>query len=1097
MKNTNAKMSVRTKSNPVWFKLFATALMILIIAPWANAQSGQVSGKILDRNGEPVAGAFVRVVGTQTGTMTETDGSYSLKASTGQELEVSFMGFKTQTVSVGTSPVNVVLEQDNTTLEESVVVGYGVQKRRDIVGAMEVVKTEEIQERTGSAMNMTRALQGNVPGLTLTFTDGKPSRGATVRIRGNVTSIGSGGSALVLIDGVEGDMNSVNPEDIESITVLKDASSTAVYGARGTFGVILLTTKTPEKGQAKVTYNGTVNFAQRTVKPEFVWDGLKWTNDFIEAYNNCRLVDPTGINNSFPYNREWHQELERRSNDPTLDAVRINTQGNYEYFGNTNWYDLFYKDWTVSHQHNINVSGGTDAASYYVSGRIFDQGGIYKVGDDKYRTYNLSAKGNVNIRPWFRVENKTELTYYKSHQPTNHTGVSINNYNPYRMFAHQAYPMTVPYNPDGSWTNAAVYTGYAGFVEGDSWRKDQKFTVTNKTTVTIDIIKDILTAKASYAFYHRQSGIRRSIAQHTYSTAPGITSQRPTDSMYTQTENTQQRNTADATLTYTPNLGPNNHLSLMAGWNIEDLRYKSNYYSRQGMIDSSKPNFTLVDGENFEMKDNGSYNSGLVGVFYRLSYNYKGRYLVELSGRGDGNSRFPAGQKWGYFPSGSIGWRISEEPFLKNANWLDNLKIRLSAGTSGNGLISNAYAYMSTMSLSKSSVVDNGNIFKYTSAPSPIPDGLTWEKASTYDIGLDFEALNGRLNLTADVYRKMTTDMYVAGDELPAVFGNSAPKGNYADMKTNGWELSVGWRDSYNVGGRNLSYNIKAAVWDSRSFITKYTSKTGTLPTNYSTKYYEGMEIGELWGYTCNGLYQTADQLAEAPDYSKFKSEKWSPNLGDPIYEDLNGDGKINNGDNTISNHGDLKVIGNTSPRYLYSINLGINWNGIGLSAMLQGVGRRDWYPAKESNLFWGKYGRPYSVDLPQHAYERWSEDNPDAYWPRLVGYNASNTNGILSQPNTRYLQSAAYLRLKNLSIDYTFPKKIVEAMRLQALKVYVTGENLLTWTPLKKHAVNFDPENIYAGDTDFLSTAGGDGSGDGEGYPVMRTFTIGLSITF
>lgn len=1097
MKNTNARMSVRSKSGKTWFKFFATALMILIIAPWANAQSGQVSGKILDKNGEPVAGAFVRVVGTQTGTMTETDGSYSVKAAAGQELEVSFMGFKTQTVSVGTSPVNVILEQDNTTLEESVVVGYGVQKRRDIVGAMEVVKTEEIQERTGSAMNMTRALQGNVPGLTLTFTDGKPSRGATVRIRGNVTSIGSGGSALVLIDGVEGDMNSVNPEDIESITVLKDASSTAVYGARGTFGVILLTTKTPEKGQAKITYNGTVNFAQRTVKPQFVWDGLQWTNDFIEAYNNCRLVDPTGINNAFPYNREWHQELERRSSDPTLDEVRINTQGNYEYFGNTNWYDLFYKDWTISHQHNINVSGGTDAASYYVSGRIFDQGGIYKVGDDKYRTYNLSAKGNVNIRPWFRVENKTELTYFKSHQPTNHTGVSINNYNPYRMFAHQAYPMTVPYNPDGSWTNAAVYTGYAGFVEGDSWRKDQKFTVTNKTTVTIDIIKDVLTAKASYAFYHRQSGIRRSIAQHTYSTAPGITSQRPTDSMYTQTENTQQRNTADATLTYTPNLGPDNHLSLMAGWNIEDLRYKSNYYSRQGMIDSSKPNFTLVDGENFEMKDNGSYNSGLVGVFYRLSYNYKGRYLVELSGRGDGNSRFPAGQKWGYFPSGSIGWRISEEPFLKNAGWLDNLKVRLSAGTSGNGLISNAYAYMSTMSLSKSSVVDNGNIFKYTSAPSPIPDGLTWEKASTYDIGLDFEALNGRLNLTADVYRKMTTDMYVAGDELPAVYGNSAPKGNYADMKTDGWELSIGWRDSYNVGGRNLSYNVKAAVWDSRSYITKYTSKTGTLPTNYSTKYYEGMEIGELWGYTCTGLYQTADQLAEAPDYSKFKSEKWSPNLGDPIYEDLNGDGKVNNGDNTIDNHGDLKVIGNTSPRYLYSINLGINWNGIGLSAMLQGVGRRDWYPAKESNLFWGKYGRPYSVDLPQHAYERWSEDNPDAYWPRLVGYNASNTNGILSQPNTRYLQSAAYLRLKNLSIDYTFPKKIVEAMRLQALKVYVTGENLLTWTPLKKHAVNFDPENIYAGDTDFLSTAGGDGSGDGEGYPVMRTFTIGLSITF
>ncbi|MGN1212372.1 MAG: SusC/RagA family TonB-linked outer membrane protein [Candidatus Cryptobacteroides sp.] len=1073
--------------------MFLTAFSLTVSAQ----NKGTVSGQVLDASGIPVAGAYVSIPGTSAGTITDVDGRYSIEVPSGKSLEFSFMGFKTQTVTVNGKTLDVTLQEDKTTLEESVVVGYGVQKRRDIVGAVDVIKTEEIQDRTGSAMNMSRALQGNVPGLTLTFTDGKPSRNATVRIRGNENSIGSGGSALVLIDGVEGDMNSVNPEDIESITVLKDASSTAVYGARGTFGVILLTTKSPQKGSTKITYNGTVNFSQRTVRPQFVTDGYQWTTDFLEAYNNYRLTDPTGINNSFAFSREWYQELERRHNDTSLDVVRINGQGNYEYFGNTDWYSLFYKDWTFSHQHNINVSGGNDIASYYVSGRIFDQDGIYRVGNDKYRTYNITAKGSVNIRPWFRVENKTEITYFKSHQPTNHTGVSINNYNPIRMMSHQAYPMTIPQNPDGTWTNAAVYSGYAGFVEGDSWRKDNKFTVTNKTTATIDIIKNVLTAKASFAFYNRNSGITRAISQHTYYTAPGVSSQRPAGSMYTETDNNQQRLTGDATLTYTPNLGPSNHLTIMAGWNIEDLRYKSKYTARQGMIDSSKPNFSLVDGENFEIKDNGSYNSGLVGVFYRIAYNYKSRYLIELSGRGDGNSRFPAGQKWGYFPSGSIGWRISEEPFMKNAKWLDNLKIRLSAGTAGNGLISDAYAYMSTMSLTKGSVVDGGNIFKYTAAPTPIPDGLTWEKATTYDIGLDFEALNGRLNFTADVYRKLTTDMYVVGEELPAVYGNSAPKGNYADMKTDGWELSLGWRDSHMVGGHALSYNIKASVWDSRSFITKYTSKTGTLPTNYTKNYYEGMELGELWGYECNGLYQSEEEiLLHGKDYSQFKSEKWTPQAGDPRYEDLNEDGKINKGDGTIDNHGDLKIIGNTNPRYLYSVNLGISWYGIGVSAMLQGVGKRDWYPAKESNLFWGKYGRPYSVDIPQHA-DRWSEENPEAYWPRLVGYNASNTNGILSQPNTRYLQSAAYLRLKNLTVDYTFPKKVTDAMKLQALKVYVTGENLFTWTPLKQHAINYDPENIYAGDTDFLSTAGSDGSGDGEGFPVLRTFTIGLSITF
>lgn len=1083
---------------------FCVALFLFAAMPSAFAQNGIISGKVLDSSGEPLIGAYVCIPGTKVGAITDIDGKYHIAAPKGSKLEFSFIGCKAQTVTVGDADVvNITLDPDNTSLEESVVVGYGVQKRRDIVGAVEVLKTDEIAERTGSQMNMSRALQGNVPGLTLTFTDGKPTRGATVRIRGNVTSIGSGGSALVLIDGVEGDMNMVNPEDIESVTVLKDASSTAVYGARGTFGVILLTTKNPQKGKTKITYNGTVNLAQRTVKPQFVTDGLQWTNDFLETYVNSRNVIPNTINNVFKYNQAWHDELERRHEDPSLDVVRINSSGEYEYFGNTDWYSLFYKDWYLSHQHNLSVQGGNDIASYYVSGRVFDQDGIYKVGNDKFQSYNITAKGNVNIRPWFRVENKTEFSYSYSHQPTHHTGVSITNQNPYRMFAHQGYPMAMPYNPDGTYTEAGVYTGYASFVEGDTWRKDKKLTITNKTTATIDIIKDVLTAKASFAFYNQAWTIRRSINAHTFYKSPGVPGQRPGGSMYTETDKNRQRMTGDATLTYTPQLGPDHHLTIMGGWNIEDLRYVDKYTSRQGMIDADMPNFSLVDGENFEIKDNGSYNSGLVGVFYRMSYNYKGRYLIELSGRGDGNSRFPAGQKWGYFPSGSLGWRISEEPFMKNVQWLDNLKIRLSAGTAGNGLISNAYAYMSTMSLSKSSVLDNSAIFKYTSAPSPIPSGLTWEKATTYDIGLDFEALNGRLNFVADLYRRMTTDMYVSGDELPAVFGNSAPKGNFADMKTDGWEISLGWRDSHKVGGKNLSYNIKAAVWDSRSFITKYTSKTGTLPTNYSTNYYEGMELGELWGYVSSGLYQTEEEIAEhGKDYSKLKFEKWTgPKPGDMRLEDLNDDGKINNGDNTIDNHGDLVKIGNTNPRYLYSLNLGINWNGIGVSAMFQGVGKRDWYPAKESNLFWGKYGRPYSIDLPNHA-DRWKESNDpetnaSVYWPRLVGYSASNNNALYSVPNDRYLQNAAYIRLKNLTIDYTFPKKITDAIKLQGLKVYLSGENLWTWSPIQKYAINFDPENIYAGDTDFSSTKGGDGSGDGEGYPVVRTFTFGLSITF
>ena len=475
------------------------------------------------------------------------------------------------------------------------------------------------------------------------------------------------------------------------------------------------------------------------------------------------------------------------------------------------------------------------------------------------------------------------------------------------------------------------------------------------------------------------------------------------------------------------------------------------------------------------------------------------RYLVEVSGRYDGNSKFPSNQRWGFFPSASVGWRISEEPFMAGAkSWLDNLKIRASFGSTGNGQVDN-YLFLSKIAIKKNlGFLTGDSPLIYADKPSLIPDGLTWETVSTYDLGLDWEMLNGRLSIVADIYRKNTTDMYVVGPELPAVFGNSAPKGNYADMRTDGWEASISWRDNFKLGGKDFSYNLKFAIWDNVTKVTKYMATTNTLPTNYATNYYEGMTLGELWGYTCNGLFQSNEEAQTYADYSKFAQNKIVWQKGDPKYEDLNGDGRIDNGSNRLEDHGDLSIIGNTSPRYCYSLAAGARWNGIGLSMVWQGVGRRDWYPAKESGYFWGQYGRPYSIALPWHN-DRYTDanQNTDAYWPRLIGYTAQGANAILSQPNTRYLQKARYVRLKNLTIDYTFPKQMLTKIGIQNLRIYLSGENLFTITPLKKYAKNYDPENIYAGDSDFSSTRGGDGSGDGDGYPVMRSYSIGLSITF
>ena len=544
----------------------------------------------------------------------------------------------------------------------------------------------------------------------------------------------------------------------------------------------------------------------------------------------------------------------------------------------------------------------------------------------------------------------------------------------------------------------------------------------------------------------------------------------------------------------------------MGGWNLEDNDYKTTRIMRQGLLVKDKPNFNLINGDSYYIQDNGSNQWAFLGYFYRLNYDFKGRYLAEVSGRYDGSSKFPSNQQWGFFPSGSVGWRVSEEPWMQGLRdkFLDNLKFRFSLGEAGNGLVS-PYQYLSTMSVSKSSVVQNGNFLTYTNAPTPVPKSLTWEKVTTYDFGIDLDMFKNRFNLCFDIYRKNTTDMYVVGDELPAVYGNSAPKGNNADMRTDGWELSIGWKDGFNLAGKPFHYYVKGALWDNHSKITKYTATTNTLPTIYSTKYYKGMELGEIWGFCVDGFFQSKEDVANSPSQSWFTNYNGGGTVweaGDVKFKDLDGSKAIDNGNNTLENHGDLKKIGNTTPRYCYSFSFGADWNGIGFSMFWQGVGKRDWYPAKESSLFWGQYGRAYGYDLPWHNASNQAgvdEDgnitNPNAYWPRFRSYIAEVTKGPLAQANDRYLQSAAYLRLKNVTVNYTFPKVLTSKIGIEKLMLYVSGENLLTFTPLHKHAKNFDPEVIGAGDPDGWNPVGS--AGDGYSYPMMKSISFGLNVTF
>lgn len=1072
-------------------RLFAAFIVgCMAVSAWAEALV-PLKGTVKDANGEPLIGVTIRIKGENTGVVTDVNGRFVLNVEKGKHLLLSYVGYSNQEVVVTNAEyMQIVLQEDSKQLDEVVVVGYGIVKKVNLVGAVDQIDNKQIAERSNS--NVTRSLQGMVPGLNITFSDGKPSREASVNLRGT-GSIGAGGSALILIDGVEGDMNSINPSDIESVSVLKDASSSAIYGARGAFGVVLITTKKASGGKTKVNYNANVSMHQRTVKVEngIVSDGLTWTDGWYTAYKGGMGKEPTGINNVFKYSTDWYNELVRRSENPDLDRVRVNDKGEYEYFGNTNWLDIIYRDHNYSTEHNLSVSGGNDNAKFYVSGRYFTQDGIYSAGDEKYTQYNIRSRGEIKINDKLYLENNTDFIRFNSHQPM----VMYDRQNIARQVQHQGYPVTMEKNPDGTWTEAAVYLGWAGFVEGTSWQKNKKQDLRNTTTLIWTPVKNQLTFKGDFTYYSSKSNRLRAENMYDYYIGPDIKKSRNTYSSLENYDYDKEYISANVTGNYIPNFSNKNHyLNVLLGWNLEHQQYKTIQTYRRGLVNAGKPSFALMDGDYYTIGQ-GGYEWAYVGFLYRVNYSYKDRYLIEASGRYDGSSKFPTNQQWGFFPSFSVGWRLAEESFMESTrNWLDNFKLRTSVGSLGNGSV-DPYLYMSNVSVGKTSAIIDGTLQSYASTPNIVPSSLTWEKSTTYDVGVDIDLLKNRLSVAADFYWRYTTDMYTVGPTLPATLGADTPKGNNAEMKTNGWEVSVTWRDNFKLGGKPFNYSVKAMLWDNRTWVTKFNNPTHLLST-----YYEGQELGTIWGYHVEGLFKDQAEIDAHADQSFLRVSDQNVLMpGDLKFGDLNGDGKVNNGNNTLDNHGDLIIVGNTNPRYQFGLNLSANWNNFGISAFFQGVGKRNWYPHRESAYFWGQYDRPYSYMLKEHlGDEVWTEENrnSDAYWPRYRGYLAQgSTRAMGRQANDRYLQNIAYVRLKNIQIDYSFNQRVCDFLNIQNLKVYVSGENLFTWSPLYKHSDMFDPECISPGDSDFRSTANTDG--DGYGYPLLSSYTIGINVTF
>lgn len=1059
--------------------------------PTISAQQNvTISGTVTDTDGNPLIGAAVQIVGTTIGAITDLDGKYSIQVpDKNSKLTFSYIGFNPTTITAnGQTSINVKLESTLSKIDEVVVIGYGTAKKRDLIGAVDQISSEALEGR--STPSITRSLQGQIPNLNIAMRDGKPNRETSYNIRGK-TSIGAGGSALILIDGVEGDPSTLNPQDVESVSVLKDASSAAVYGARGTFGVVLITTKKASKGSIKVNYDGSASFYTRTVKPSFVTNGYEWTTSFLDAYygyNDYSASDPTTINNVFPFSRAWYDELKRRNDNPELPKVRVNSDGRYEYFGNTDWNKLLYKDWTQGTDHKLSINGGNDKSNYYISGRYFAQDGIYRYNSDDLRRYNLRAKGQITVRPNLIIDNNFSIDNTDYDYPL----MSYADELVQRNLEHQGYPVAMMFNPDGTYTYSSIYNGVGDFHSKTSFQEDNTLNIRNTVGVTYIPIKDVLTLKGDATYSYKDYQRTRVNRYAPYSEGPNMFAEKGQSlrRMWNQETNYFATN---LTGNYTPKLGNDHSLNVLLGANIESSNRRNLYNRRDGYLYPDKPNFILMDGINYVMEER-STDWAFIGLFARANYSFKGKYLIEVSTRYDGSSKFPTNEQWGIFPSASLGWRISDEGFMQGTkSWLDNLKIRASAGTLGNGNV-DPYSYLELMAVSKTSTLLNGGFQTYTSLPTLIPDNLTWEKSTTYDIGLDADLFKGKLSIGADWYRRNTTDMYVAGPDLPQVLGAGAPKGNYADLKTIGWELTVGWKDRFNLAGSNFSYNVKLMLWDSQSWITKYLGNE----TQLLSSYYEGQKLGDIWGYTIEGLFTSTEEIAAHADQSKIPVSKGKILLpGDLKFADLDNSGEIYRGSNTLNDHGDLSIIGNEESRYQFGINLGANYRGFGLNAFFQGVAKKDWYPDIESGYFWGQYNRQYGYYPTDQVGNMWIEgvnEDPNAYWPRLRTYMANSTSKPMGVKNTRYLQNAAYIRLKSVTLDYSLPENLVSKMKLSAVKFYVSGENLWTLTGLTKHTKNFDPEVILSGDPD---QADNDSQENGYSYPMLKNITVGVNITF
>ncbi len=1035
---------------------------LVVIMPVGEVlQAKPVKGKVTDEQGQPLIGVTVMVKGSTKGAQTNADGEFSIEAPESATLVFSYIGHESQEVAVKDAgkALSIVLKGGASGLTEIVVVGYGAQKKINLSGAVDAISGKALESRP--ITNIATGLQGLLPNLNIGLSNGRVTSTPSFNIRGATGLPNSNTAPFILVDNIPAspdELARLNPADVESITVLKDAASAAIYGARAAFGVVLITTKSGLSDRLSVSVS--TNYALRTLGkvPDIV------TDPYLTMDYKHRAATP--LYNLFP--DAVREYAKKRSADPSLPAVIVdpNNPNAWAYYGSTDWLHEAYTKTAPSSNTSFSISRKDQKLAYYLSGEYFQNNGQLKYGNDVYKRYNLRAKGTYQFNDRIKLGTNTTFTSGDYDSPGFIDGDFFHNVN-------RTPALSVLRNPDGSWTQDGA--NLFGRLQDGGRNKSvlNEFVVTGNGEV--GILKGVWDIKADATFRRYNYVVNSFGIPVPYNNGPNqpvkYTGANP--SFASNATDAYRYNVYNVYTDFHKTFAKRHFVQALAGFNQEYYYFNRFSATRQGLISNSLPNPQLATGT---VTTSSRIDDWAVrGLFYRLNYIYNDKYIFEFNGRYDGTSRFPSDDRWGFFPSASAAWVVTGEEFFKQIArplHLDVLKLRASYGSLGNQVTGSSYAYIPTMGSGQIGQILDGARPIGVTQPAPVSSSLTWEKIQTLNFGVNMSWLNNRLSIDGDMYTRNVKDLLTKSKTLPSVFGANEPNTNAADIRVKGWELSMKWNDEFTLGGSPFNYGIRFILSDSYAEVMKFDN-----PSRLLGDHYVGKRFGEIWGLENDGFFQTEDELKNSPDQTDVGSDdqNYKFYVGDLKFKDLNGDKKINYGKGTVDDPGDRRIIGNTSIRLPYSLDLSADWKGFDLRVFFQGVGKRDWYPNASNHYFWGVFAQPWT-NVQVHNLDSWTPENRNAYFPRLKSYIAEDASE-LGAPQTRYLQNAAYLRLKNLTVGYTLPSALTRKAHIERLRLYFSAENIFTRSHLK---ANLDPEGL-----------------GGSVYPFQKTYSGGLNLNF